>query len=44
MNYKLLQINSVVNFGSTGRIAEEISQSVLAADCKSYILITARVP
>ena len=37
MNYKLLQINSVVNFGSTGRIAEEIGQTAIAAGWKSFI-------
>lgn len=34
---KLLQINSVVNSGSTGRIAEEIGQTAIAAGWKSYI-------
>jgi hypothetical protein len=34
---KLLQINSVVNFGSTGRIAEEIGQTALAKGWISYI-------
>ncbi len=34
---KLLQINSVVNSGSTGRIAEEIGQAAIAAGWKSYI-------
>ena len=34
---KLLQINSVVNSGSTGRIAEEIGQTSIAAGWKSYI-------
>lgn len=33
----LLQINSVVNSGSTGRIAEEIGQTAIAAGWKSYI-------
>lgn len=33
----LLQINSVVNSGSTGRIAEEIGQSAIAAGWESYI-------
>jgi putative colanic acid biosynthesis glycosyltransferase len=33
----LLQINTVVNSGSTGRIAEEISQSAKKAGWKSYI-------
>jgi len=37
MSYKLLQINSVVNSGSTGRIAEEIGQIAIAAGWKSYI-------
>lgn len=34
---KLLQINSVVNSGSTGRIAEEIAQTAIAAGWESYI-------
>ncbi|HHX70929.1 MAG TPA: hypothetical protein GX708_23130 [Gallicola sp.] len=34
---KLLQINSVVNSGSTGRIAEEIGQIAIAADWESFI-------
>ena len=33
----LLQINSVVNSGSTGRIAEEIGQAAIKAGWKSYI-------
>ena len=33
----LLQINSVVNTGSTGRIAEEIGQTAIATGWKSYI-------
>ena len=33
----LLQINSVVNSGSTGRIAEEIGQSAISAGWESYI-------
>jgi putative colanic acid biosynthesis glycosyltransferase len=33
----LLQINSVINSGSTGRIAEEIGQTAIAAGWKSYI-------
>lgn len=33
----LLQINSVVNSGSTGRIAEEIGQTAIAAGWESYI-------
>lgn len=33
----LLQINSCVNAGSTGRIAEEIGQLAIAAGWKSYI-------
>lgn len=36
-NKTLLQINSVVNLGSTGRIAEEIGQTVIANGWKSYI-------
>lgn len=34
---KLLQINSVINSGSTGRIAEEIGLTAIAAGWKSYI-------
>ncbi len=34
---KLLQINSVINTGSTGRIAEEIGQKALALGWESYI-------
>lgn len=34
---KLLQINSTLNWGSTGRIAEEIGQTVIAKGWKSYI-------
>ena len=34
---KLLQINSVVNSGSTGRIAEEIGQTAMASGWDSYI-------
>ena len=34
---KLLQLNSVVNSRSTGRIAEEIGQTAIAAGWKSYI-------
>ena len=34
---KLLQINSVVNSGSTGRIAEEIAQTAIASDWESFI-------
>jgi len=34
---KLLQINAVVNSGSTGRIAEEIDQTAMAKGWKSYI-------
>lgn len=34
---KLLQINTVVNSGSTGRIAEEIGQSAIKVGWKSYI-------
>ena len=33
----LLQINSVMNTGSTGRIAEEIGQKAIAAGWQSYI-------
>ena len=34
---KLLQINSVINSGSTGRIAEEIGQVAMKNGWKSYI-------
>ncbi len=34
---KLLQINSTLNWGSTGRIAEEIGQTVIAKGWESYI-------
>lgn len=34
---KVLQINTAVNTGSTGRIAEEIGQAVIAAGHTSYI-------
>lgn len=34
---KLLQINSTLNWGSTGRIAEEIGQVVLSKGWESYI-------
>lgn len=34
---KLLQINSVVNIGSTGRIVEEIGQLAIQNDWESYI-------
>lgn len=34
---KLLQINSVVNSGSTGRVAEEIGQTAMTAGWESYI-------
>lgn len=34
---KVLQINSVVNSGSTGRIAEEIGQTAISCGWKSYI-------
>ena len=34
---KLFQINSVVNYGSTGRIAEEIGQIAIANGWESYI-------
>ena len=34
---KLLQINSVINFGSTGRIAEEIGQLAITLGWESYI-------
>jgi hypothetical protein len=33
----LLQINSVVNTGSTGRIVEQLSQYILSKGWKSYI-------
>ena len=33
----LLQINVVVNWGSTGHIAEDIGQMVLSKGWKSYI-------
>lgn len=34
---KIFQINSVINTGSTGRIAEEIGQKAIAAGWQSYI-------
>ena len=34
---KLLQINTVVNSGSTGRIAEEIGEMVIATGWESFI-------
>jgi glycosyltransferase involved in cell wall biosynthesis len=34
---KILQINSVINSGSTGRIAEEIGQTAIAAGWMSFI-------
>lgn len=34
---KILQINSVVNYGSTGRIAEEIGQTLIESGGESYI-------
>ena len=34
---KILQINSIVNSGSTGRIAEEIGQTAMTAGWESYI-------
>lgn len=34
---KLLQLNTIVNSGSTGRIAEEIGQTAIAAGWESYI-------
>ncbi len=34
---KILQINSVVNSGSTGRIAEELGQTAMNSGWKSYI-------
>ena len=34
---KLLQINSVVNTGSTGRIAEQLGQLAMAQGWESYI-------
>lgn len=37
MSLKLLQINSVANIGSTGRIAEQIGQAAMAAGWESYI-------
>lgn len=37
MKKKLLQINSVVNTGSTGRISEEIGQSAISEGWESYI-------
>ena len=37
MNNMLFQINSVINFGSTGRIAEEIGQEAMKNGWKSYI-------
>jgi len=37
VKYKVLQINSVINSGSTGRIVEEIGQTAIAAGWKSYI-------
>ena len=35
--YKLLQINSVVNTGSTGRIAEQLGQYAISQGWESYI-------
>lgn len=37
MNKKVMQINSVVNWGSTGKIVEGIAQSAIAQGWKSYI-------
>lgn len=37
-NYKILQINTVCNSGSTGRIAEEIGLAVKAKGWKSYVV------
>ena len=37
---KILQINTTVNSGSTGRIAEDIGQTVIAAGHQSYIAAT----
>ena len=37
MKKKILQINSVVNTGSTGRIAEDIGKTSILAGWKSYI-------
>lgn len=37
MSYTLLQINSVINSGSTGRITEEIGQAAMASGWNSYI-------
>ena len=34
---KLLQINSVVNTGSTGRIAEQLGEMAMAQGWASYI-------
>jgi glycosyltransferase involved in cell wall biosynthesis len=34
---KILQVNSVINSGSTGRIAEEIGQTAMDSGWKSYI-------
>ena len=34
---KLLQINSLVNSGSTGRIAEQISQKAIVNNWASFI-------
>ena len=35
--FKLFQINSTYNWGSTGRIAEEIGQIVIKQGGKSYL-------
>lgn len=34
---KLFQINSTLNWGSTGRVAEEIGQTVMEQGWESYI-------
>ena len=34
---KILQINSTVNSGSTGRIAEDIGKTIISAGYESYI-------
>jgi len=34
---KILQLNSLINSGSTGRIAEEIGQIAIAAGGESFI-------
>ena len=37
MGSKLLQINTVINSGSTGRITEEIGQKAISLGWESYI-------